>query len=218
MKRIVFIGLVAAIAVSGERTATLSAGHPPLAAPHLVVVLGDSVAHGAGDESGAGGIAPRLGAINAGINGARTWNVIALMRQPRVRATLRDAGAVVLSIGGNDLYGDTRARLFSLFAPDLMMRLTLGRVDAIVRTLEGENPTLHVYLLGLYDPYRRRDLDVAVAKWNALLLRQFAGDSRVSVVMIADLFSRPDRVSPTDHFHPSADAYARIARRVADAF
>src|SRR6266550_534673 len=37
---------------------------------HRIAVLGDSVAHGAGDESNRGGIAGRLGATNFGVNGA----------------------------------------------------------------------------------------------------------------------------------------------------
>jgi lysophospholipase L1-like esterase len=51
-----------------------------------------------------------------------------------------------------------------------------------------------------------------------MLLRRFADDARVSIVSIADLFRRADRLSPIDHFHPSADAYTRIARRIADDF
>jgi lysophospholipase L1-like esterase len=125
-----------------------------------IILMGDSVAHGAGDESGGGGIAGRLGAINAGINGARTWNVMALLGRRSMRGILAEADAVVLSIGGNDLYGDTPARILAALAPGLAMRLAMMRVASIVATLEQANPRLRVYLLGLYDPYRRRDLDV----------------------------------------------------------
>src|SRR5882724_3810977 len=104
-----------------------------------IVVLGDSVAHGAGDETGCGGIAGYLGALNAGINGARTWNVLALLDRPAIRTTLASADAVVLSIGGNDLYGDTPARLLTTILPGLAMRLTLMRVANIVSRLEGAN-------------------------------------------------------------------------------
>jgi lysophospholipase L1-like esterase len=47
---------------------------------------------------------------------------------------------------------------------------------------------------------------------------RFAGDGRATIVPIADLFGRAERLSPLDHFHPSPDAYSRIARRIADDF
>ncbi len=71
-------------------------------------------------------------------------------------------------------------------------------------------------LVGLYDPYRQPSLDAWVTCWNARLLERFSGDTRVTVVVIADLFTHRDRLSPIDHFHPSADGYARIARRIAE--
>ncbi len=172
----------------------------------------------AGDESGRGGIAGRLGARNAGINGARTRNVLALLDQPSMRSALAAANSVVMSIGGNDLYGDSLARAFTTLLPGLAMRVTLMHVTTVVGRIEHANPRLHIYLLGLYDAYHRRDLDVRVAAWNAMLLERFAGDERVTVIPIADLFRGAGRLSPLDHFHPSADAYTRIARRVADDF
>jgi lysophospholipase L1-like esterase len=181
-----------------------------------LVVVGDSVAFGAGDESGAGGIAGRLKGRNAGINGARTRNVKALLRTPAMRTTLANITDVVLSIGGNDLYGDSIARGFVTLAPGLAMRLTLMRVASIVRTLHETNPHLRIHLLGIYNPYGRRELDTLVAEWNSMLMCRFAGEPWVTFVPIADIFAPGGRLSPLDRFHPSADAYSRIARRIAD--
>jgi len=125
-----------------------------------VVVAGDSVAHGEGDESRLGfaghldreltrlGIAHQA-TIDLAISGSRTWQLARALAQTRSRALVAKADAIVLSIGGNDLYGDSRAR--------------------------------------------------------------------VSVITIADLFVARRRISPIDGFHPNADAYERIARRVAEA-
>ena len=181
-------------------------------------MIGDSVAHGAGDESGQGGIAGRLGARNFGINGARTSNVLRLLGRGDVRAALRAADLVVVSIGGNDLYGDAVARLTTLLAPGYSMHRTLDRVAAIVSRIHQASPTARVVLLGLYDPYRSRYLDEQVALWDARLIARFARDPAVDVVRIADLFAHAPRLSPLDHFHPSADGYARIAARIAAAW
>jgi lysophospholipase L1-like esterase len=51
--------------------------------------------------------------------------------------------------------------------------------------------------------------------WDAMLIRRFAADPNVTVIRIADLFATRDRLSPIDHFHPSAAGYALIAARIA---
>jgi lysophospholipase L1-like esterase len=185
-----------------------------------VAVVGDSVAHGAGDESGRG-IAGNLDALlagkhvvqNLGIDGACTGNILRLLRTSAAQATLAACDAVVVSIGGNDLYGDSLARLTTLVAPSLAMDRVIVRVAGIVAAIHRANPTARIFLLGLYDPYRTPFLDEQVAHWDARLIERFARDRAVDVVRIADVV----RVSPIDHFHPGAAGYAAIAGRVAGA-
>jgi lysophospholipase L1-like esterase len=180
-----------------------------------IVVIGDSVAHGAGDETGLG-IAGQLRSIlnanvvNYGINGARTFNVLRLLR-----TTSMNADSIVMSIGGNDLYGDSLSRLLTLVWPQRAMSRVAARVAAVVRRIATMNPSAHIVLLGVYDPYQRRALDRLVNEWDAALIKKFAADSRVSVIRIADLFRSATRISPLDHFHPSAAGYALIAARIA---
>lgn len=190
----------------------------PPSRPHdgvfRVAIVGDSVAHGTGDESGRG-IAGNLDALlpgkhaiaNLGIDGARTRDVLRLLRKPIV------ADAVVISIGGNDLYGDSIARLTTLLAPSLAMDRVVARVAAIVATIHDLNPSARIVLLGLYDPYATPFLDEQVAHWDARLIERFARDRAVDVVRIADVV----RVSPLDRFHPGAAGYAAIADRITPA-
>ena len=170
-----------------------------------LLVIGDSVAHG---------LAPHLGAANLGINGARTRNVLALLQRADAQAAVRVADTIVLSIGGNDLYGDSFARFATTLWPSYAMSRTLDRVTSIVRRIHALNPRARICVLGLYDPYKLRSLDKQVAVWDSRLIARFAGDPRVQVVRIADLFSWRDRLSPADHFHPSAEGYDCIAARV----
>jgi lysophospholipase L1-like esterase len=185
-----------------------------------VAILGDSVAHGAGDESGRG-IAGHLDALlrgphvvqNLGIDGARTWQVLRLLRSGAARASLAACDAVVVSIGGNDLFGDAAARFTTLLAPSPAMDRTISRVAAIVREIHRVTPAARIVLLGLYDPYRTAFLDEQAAHWDARLIERFARDRGVDVVRIADVV----RLSPVDHFHPGAAGYAAIAARIAPA-
>src|SRR5581483_11956151 len=110
--------------------------------PHVahVVVLGDSVGHGAGDETRRG-ISGNLGAVNLALNGARTYDVRRVIRARAARIAIASADAVILSIGGNDLFGDPLSRTESTIWPSVMMSRTIARIDRIVSDIRGLNPS-----------------------------------------------------------------------------
>lgn len=188
-----------------------------------VVVLGDSVAHGAGDERGLGisGWLSRyagLPVINLGLNGARTANVRAMLRDRSTQSQVRSASLIVLSIGGNDLYGDSIARVFARLLPNVDQELTILKVHSVVASLRRLNPTARIDILGLYNPYHHSTLaawlDKQVNRWDARLIWSFADSPSVNVIRIADLLRHDDRVSPIDHFHPGSAGYSLIASRI----
>lgn len=197
------------------------------------VVLGDSVARGAGDEKRLGlpgrldhelhtkGLAAGA-TLNRGINSARTGNVKQLLRQPQTSEELIRANVIVISLGGNDLYGDQQARLLTGIWPWYQRSRTLKRVEQVVHLVREMNPSARIYLLGLYNPYRHTSrgpwIDTQVNLWDAGLIRRFASVPEVTVIRIADLLVRADRISSIDRFHPGSLGYAAIARRIADTF
>ena len=197
------------------------------------VVLGDSVAHGAGDENGLGlsghlnrELRPKassaLAVVNLGINGARTGNVSALLDRADSRSQVATADIIVISLGGNDLYGDSRARLLSRILPRYQRERTGMRIGRLVRFIQRINPAAQIYLLGLYNPYRRSPLapwiDTQVNLWDGGLIQRVASNRKVTVVRIADLLALEDRISPIDRFHPGSRGYSAIARRIAETF
>ncbi|HEV8436297.1 MAG TPA: GDSL-type esterase/lipase family protein [Thermoanaerobaculia bacterium] len=191
-----------------------------------VVVLGDSVAHGAGDEQGLGisGWLARytgLPIMNLGVNGARTGNVRSLLRDRSAQSQVRAASVIVLSIGGNDLYGDSIAQILARVFPNIEQEITIAKVHSVVGSLRRLNPTARIDVLGLYNPYHHSTLaawlDEQVNRWDARLIWSFADWQRVNVVRIADLLQRDDRISPLDRFHPASAGYSLIASRIAAA-
>ena len=195
-----------------------------------VVVLGDSLARGAGCERGlglAGSLERQLAAAgagtatvaNLGLNGARTFNVRGLLARTPARPAVRAADVIVLSIGGNDLYGDPAARLLAALLPGRSQHVTVRKVERVVGAVRKVNPAAHIYLLGLYNPYRRSShgawLDRQVNLWDARLITAFAAARGVTVVRICDLLDRDDRISSVDHFHPGSAGYAAISARIA---
>lgn len=208
-------------------TAGLSAEHPE----RRILILGDSLARGTGDSTGRGiggnlaeltardGEQPEV--VNVAVNGSRTADLLEKLQRPSIRQLVERSDVVVVSIGGNDLFGLSVEPEGSFAPPAGEAREAFGSVlssvERVVEEIREVNPAARVFLLGLYDPFRERGFGAGpyVAAWNAALLETFGGDERVTVVHTADLFVERDRLA-SDRFHPNDEAYQIIARRIAE--
>lgn len=216
--------------VGAEASGVAETPNPASGKP-LILIVGDSLARGTGDASGRGlggnldemlardGVDPEV--VNLAVNGARTDDLMEKIERPNIRDLAGRAAAIVVSIGGNDLFGIS-TRQEGRFTPDPgdpreSFGEVLDRVETTLRALRAASPEARIYLLGLYDPFAARGDEVAsyVAAWNSALVDRFGDDPRITVVQTADLFVGVDRLS-ADRFHPNQDAYERIARRIAD--
>src|SRR5436305_10583402 len=124
------------------------------------LVLGDSLARGAGDSSGLG-IGGRLldelhhrrihtrNVANIAINGARTADVLQQLESHNVQEVVAQANVIVLSIGGNDLWTDANWRAGVPRNPERVMTTVLDRVDRIVRTMRDLSPRARIFVIGL---------------------------------------------------------------------
>jgi lysophospholipase L1-like esterase len=194
-----------------------------------VVAIGDSLAYGAGDESGEG-IAGRLDeelrrrgvrsveTVNLGVNGAQTSDLMSRLKTKRVRDAIAASDAVVLSIGANDLFRTPHAREEIMRAPFAVAERILGRIESIVADIHSINPEARVLLLGGYNPVPRHEwastINTYVGMWDATLAARFEDDHRVAVVQMNDIVT-PQRLSRYDSFHPGAAAYQEAAKRIA---
>jgi lysophospholipase L1-like esterase len=221
-------GAAAASTTAASTTAASTAPSPSLVAP---LILGDSLARGTGDETGLG-IGGRLDdelrrrhvrarrSWNLGVNGARTADLIAVVSRPNVEQLMRESNAIVVSIGGNDLWGGTDWRNAPPPDPERTMAAVLERIASIVARIRAANPRARIFFIGLYNPFALTPQGAAltplVNRWNARLLARFGADPNFTLVPTADLFAHHDRLS-VDRFHPNGEGYALIARRIADA-
>ncbi|HEX6096312.1 MAG TPA: GDSL-type esterase/lipase family protein [Thermoanaerobaculia bacterium] len=209
------------------RSTPVPAARQTLVAP---VILGDSLARGAGDERGFG-IPGRLDAelrrrnvrarrtYNLGVNGARTSDLLRQLESANVQQLLRDANVIIVSIGGNDLWGGTDWRNAAPTDPDAVMTGVLDRIETAVERIRAVNPEARIFFIGLYNPFVSSPegdrLGSLVNHWNSRLLAHFRNDSNFTLVPTADLFSHRDRLS-IDRFHPGGEGYELIARRIAE--
>ena len=196
-----------------------------------ILVVGDSLARGTGDETGKGfGVnvleafrkKGRAEITNLAVNGMESPEVLALVESENVRALAAGASLILVSVGGNDLsHSLTRGAAPTDVADSLAASRTryVQNLRSILAALREANPTARICVLGLYDPFggdqaQARIGASVILQWNTLIAETALSFPSVSVVPTFDLFQgRPDRLS-ADHYHPDGKAYEEIARRV----
>ncbi len=195
------------------------------------IILGDSLAKGTGDETGLG-IGGRVvdelrrrhvnskNIVNISVNGAKTPDLLQTLDSHNVRTLLAQSNVIIVSIGGNDLWGGGDWRNAPPKDPEAAMNQVLERVVKIVTIVRQSSPTARIFFVGLYNPFITapfgKTLTPFVNRWNAKLVEQFASDQNLVVVQTSDIFAYHDRLS-FDRFHPGDEGYELIARRIADA-
>jgi len=223
--------------LSGDIGTSVSVQAPPRVAASAPgkqiapIILGDSLGRGTGDESGLG-IGGRLvdelrrrhidtkNIVNIAVNGARTRDLEQQLTSPNVQTLVAQSNVVIVSIGGNDLWGDADWRNAPPRDPEHAMKEVLDRLQGSVRTIRAVNPSARIFVIGLYNPFITtpfgKMLTPFVNNWNAMLVERFAADPRIVIVQTSDIFAYRDRLS-FDRFHPGDEGYSLIARRIADA-
>src|SRR5205085_1114701 len=163
---------------------------------------------------------PVKDAVNIAVNGARTHDLQKQLTGHSVQVLVGEANVIIVSIGGNDVWGDNNFRDTPPRDPQRVFMDVLSNVTACVRAVRAANPAARIFVIGLYNPFATtpfgRMLTPLVNRWNASLVQRFADDPNIVVVQTSDLFAYRDRLS-FDRFHPSDAGYELIARRIADA-
>lgn len=229
------------LALNGAFGEPIGEPPPPPSAPRpvarregerLLLVVGDSLAKGTGDETGRGFAGDVFDAfrkrgparlVNLGVNGAESADVRAVVAAPNVRSIAASADAILLCAGGNDLSHavtrDLRSPAELAAAVEKARDAYAGNLRAILKDLREANPGSPIYVVGLYDPFGMEGPQGRLGRsvllgWNNLVAETALSFPGVHVVPTFDLFDgRPDRLA-VDRFHPNRKSYALIAERV----
>ncbi len=196
-----------------------------------MLVIGDSLARGTGDESGRGFALDVLDFLrrsaptdiaNLAVNGAESSDVRDLVRSANVRALATSASIILVSAGGNDLSHAVRTGAPTPVAIEALRRSRdryAGNLREILESLRNANANAPIRVLGLYDPFEAEGAAARIGAsvilgWNALIQETALSFRDVLVVPTFDIFAgRPDRLA-LDRFHPDRQGYAAIALRI----
>ncbi len=229
------------LALRGALGAPIGTPPPPPQAAHaavrtstrrLLLVLGDSLARGTGDESGRGFGSDVLDTMkkrapgeiaNLSVNGAESAELRDLVASANVRSLAASADLILISIGGNDLsHAVPRgpdAAAGAIEDVSTARRRYAENLRAILTDLRRASPSVPIFLLGLYDPFGdagpagRLGASVILG-WNTVIEETALSFPAILLVPTFDLFEgRPDRLA-ADRFHPNRKGYAAIALRM----
>jgi len=198
----------------------------------LLLVLGDSLARGTGDETGRGFALDVLDAMkkrgaaeiaNLSVNGAESPELKDLVASANVLSLAASADVIVVSIGGNDLsHAVPRGPEPSVRAVEDVTTARARYAEnlrAVVGALRRVNATAPILLLGLYDPFNQGGPGArlgasVILRWNDVIAETALSSPGTRTVPTFDLFEgRPDRLA-VDKFHPNRQGYAAISTRM----
>ncbi|MEM5641441.1 SGNH/GDSL hydrolase family protein [Bacillus toyonensis] len=196
-----------------------------------VVSLGDSLTRGVGDKEGIGYIGrmkedlqkdykQKVALTNLAVSGAKMPDLLKQIESSGAQYSIKQADAIVLTIGGNDLFPgwESLGKIdLETYRPDTeTFQNEAKKIIEQIRKLNTDSP---IFWLGLYNPFEDvEDLKGSsniVVDWNASLEKLALNDKNVYITPTFDLFqNRGKDLLYSDHFHPNEVGYTYMAERL----
>ncbi|MCC5894099.1 MAG: hypothetical protein JJU16_01425 [Alkalibacterium sp.] len=201
----------------------------PSAEPSDVLIMGDSIGFGVGDEEELGIGARYLSLLseedetdtsiaNLSVPGFESTQLADLVESGEHGASISSAQLIIISIGGNDLnrleFEDNLDFTLSFDETLTIYRENLGRIISTIRSL---NPDAQLALIGLYNPYTEESPELAriLLEWNYETRLIANSDTRLAYIPTYEVFEYHlnDYLS-FDQFHPNGAGYQVIAEQL----
>lgn len=195
-----------------------------------LLILGDSVAKGTGDEKNKGfaGYLPEyfknltskeVLVNNAGIDGLESHGLLEELQSQKLTQLLADSDIILVSIGGNDVR--TILSLNTLAKEDefkTRMDSYLANLSLIFQELRKVNPNSTLIFLGLYNPFEKltSQEDVRLLNtWNYNTQQLVEEDAKAIFIPTHDLLKyNLERYIAQDNLHPNSAGYQAISSRI----
>lgn len=194
-----------------------------------ILILGDSIGFGLGDEENLGIEKRYLDLINKkdenkkeitniSVPGYESKDLVSLMKDGENNTSISNASLIIISIGGNDinrLEMEDTIRLTVAFEEALKKYQT--NLNLILKEIRAINPDAQLAFIGLYNPYSKEEPEKTrlLLKWNYETRLIVNSDVKFAYIPTYELFEYhlTDYLSP-DEFHPSGLGYQVIAEEL----
>lgn len=195
-----------------------------------LLIIGDSIAKGTGDETGKGlsfylrdylkNQTPKeVEANTIGIDGLQTNGLLELVYGEKLKPALAAADLLLISIGGNDL---RQIRRLKDMARDDGFQKTFDSyvtgLTSILKTIRRTNVDALIIFIGLYYPSVQDispdDIRLLLA-WNEGTQKIIEQERRAIFIPTYDLFKlNVSKYVALDALHPNAAGYQALANRI----
>ncbi|WP_338780760.1 SGNH/GDSL hydrolase family protein [Metabacillus sp. FJAT-52054] len=198
---------------------------------YLVVGLGDSLTRGIGDGSGKGYVGYLMDHLrgkseqkfqlsNLSISGQTSSGLDKQLKQAEIQRQISKADAIVMTIGGNDLFaGGQVMNDLSTKTVEQTRTAFIKRLGGIFKQIRTINPDATIFYIGLYNPFNdlsnRSVTSGIVREWNFYTANEAAKYKKTILVPTFDLFEQNvNDYLYSDKFHPNEEGYKLIGERL----
>jgi lysophospholipase L1-like esterase len=195
-----------------------------------LLIIGDSIARGAGDETGKGFSAylpndlknktpKEIVVNNVSIDGLQTYGLMELVQGEKLKPAIAAADILLISIGGNDL---RHIRRLNAMAKEDGFQKTFDSyatgLTSIIKTIRTNNSDALIIFIGLYYPSVQDtspdDISLLL-DWNEGTQKIIEQEGRAIFIPTYDLFKlNASKYVALDALHPNAEGYQAIANRI----
>lgn len=194
-----------------------------------IVILGDSIGFGIGDEENLG-IEKRYAELinkedenkkeitNISVPGFESSDLVNIIKTGENTKVLSKATLIILSIGGNDLnrleYEDD---LTLTLAYEETLKKYQENLVFIVNEIRSVNPDAQLAFIGLYNPYSKDEPEIAkfLLEWNYQTRLIVNRDAKFAYIPTYELFEyHLDDYLSQDDFHPNGAGYQVIVEEL----
>ena len=195
-----------------------------------VLLLGDSIAKGTGDEKGKGfssylpesfknDTSKEILVNNAGVDGQVSLGLLEQLQSKNLDKAIADSDFILVSIGGNDIR--SILSLNDLAKEDqfkVRQDSYLANLKQTMKALRNANPNSIVIFLGLYNPYETvnsAEDTTLLNTWNYNTQQLVEEDGKTLFIPTYDLLKfNLGRYVAKDGLHPNSAGYQAISNRI----
>lgn len=200
-----------------------------------ILIMGDSVAYGTGDEKGKGfstylvdclkpQTTKKLSVDNIGINGLKIDGLREQLQDEKPKSLVAASDIVLISIGGNDLRELRRSRDNTALDQNEFKAIEDGYLKNLketLKTIKKSSPNSYIVFVGLYNPYEKTASSYEDTKymntWNYDTQQLVEADAQGIFIPTYDLFKfNLNRFLAPDGLHPNSLGYQAVSNRIAE--
>lgn len=198
-----------------------------------ILVMGDSLAKGTGDEKGQG-FANDFATLwktktnknvqvnNIAVNGDVSSGLLQIIKNEETLKAIESSKMIFISIGGNEIsrFQNSDASSISTSLKETEASY-LENLKNIFKYIRNKNKNSIIVFIGLYNPFERSttlDKIKLLNDWNSNTVQLISQDPNSLFIPTYDLFKyNLDKYLSADNFHPNSAGYEAISKRIFEA-